>query len=60
MKWDRSLKCGFSSNKSVDIGTGDCSNSANDLTSHGAGHNLVRMYKDLAELKKEPSFQWGM
>lgn len=57
MKWDRSASCGFSANKSVSVG--DCANTACDLTSHGAGNNLIRLYRDLAMLRHEPSFAWG-
>lgn len=57
MKWDGSASCGFSANKSLSVG--DCTNTANDLTSHGAGNNLIRLYRDLAMLRHEPSFAWG-
>lgn len=57
MQWDNSASCGFSSNKTVSVG--DCVNTANDLTSHGAGNNLIKIYRQLALLRTEPSFAWG-
>lgn len=57
MKWNSAANCGFSSNKTVSVG--DCTNTANDLTSHGAGNNLVKIYRQLALLRTEPSFAWG-
>lgn len=58
MKWDSSLNCGFSSNKTIQIDQA-CENSVRDSFSHGAGENLVRMYEKLSLLRKEPSFLWG-
>jgi len=57
MRWDSSLNCGFSTNKTVLIE--NCEHSVQDSFSHGAGQNLVRMYKQLTRLRKEPSFNWG-
>lgn len=58
MKWDSSVNCGFSSNSTMGISS-DCENSVRDLTAHGAAKNLIRIYKKLALLRKEPSFSWG-
>lgn len=58
MKWDSSLNCGFSSNKTMKIDQ-VCENSVRDSFSHGAGENLVRMYESLSLLRMEPSFLWG-
>lgn len=58
MRWDSSINCGFSTNKSINIEQ-NCEHSVQDSFSHGAGQNLVRMYKQLTQLRKEPSFNWG-
>lgn len=58
MKWDNSINCGFSTNKTLDIKT-VCEDTIRDAMSHGSGQNLIRIYKSLASLRKSPSFQWG-
>jgi glycosidase len=57
MKWDSTLNCGFSSNK-TEIAQ-DCTKNVEEELSHGAQNTLIRMYKSLSELRKENSFLFG-
>lgn len=58
MKWDNSINCGFSTNKTLNIQS-KCEDTIRDAMSHGSGQNLIKIYKSLASLRKSPSFQWG-
>ncbi len=63
MQWDNTNGCGFTEN--VEIGnylknqTG-CQNAVLNSISHTSGaKSLVKIYKELSKLRREPSFAWG-
>lgn len=63
MQWDNSNGCGFTKNK--DIGyyfknvTG-CKNAVLDSIAHKTGgKSLIKILKELTELRQEPSLSWG-
>ena len=63
MKWDSSNLCGFSTlNKTLvlnRLSDKNCNDNAQIAFAHGAGQTLAQIYKELAKLRQEPSFQWG-
>ena len=58
MKWDNTPSCGFSNNAST-LESTNCDKNVKRFSATGAGHTLPRIYKSMADLRKNPSFQWG-
>ena len=57
MRWDSTENCGFSS--AAKKLNDNCENNVKLQRATGAGTTLTRIYKSMANLRKEPSFQWG-
>lgn len=57
MRWDSSSNCGFTLNKT--LSSQSCDHNVEEELSHGAGNTIIRMFKELENLRKFPSFQFG-
>lgn len=58
MNWDNSNTCGFTANKTFQINS-NCTLNAQWQLAHGSGDSQIKLFKELAKLRDEPSFQWG-
>jgi glycosidase len=59
MRWDNSMNCGFSENKTIVVSNADCGVNVKRQKATGAGNTLTRLYKTMITLRNEPAFQWG-
>ena len=61
MQWSSSPGCGFTQNENIGQffrdATNNCANNVNEESQSSSG--LISLYKNLAVLKKEPTFLWG-
>lgn len=58
MKWDMSPNCGFSQNKTF-ASNFMCHLNVKASLAHGSGETLLKIFKELIKLRREPSLNWG-
>lgn len=58
MKWDMSPNCGFSQNKTFNPNS-ICVSNVKASLADGSGVTLLKIYKELIKLRREPSLNWG-